>query len=121
MINEFKRWRPDCADMPEMSTCSKELDEGGWLVDIDKTVVRQEAMNLMRCIETDENLAIACVQLPEILLLIGAALDGSLRLPFKGPTPCSVDLVSLRASLASNRQFRFGYYRFISIIRGERS
>lgn len=104
-----------------MSTCSKELDEGGWLVDIDKTVVRQEAMNLMRCIETDENLAIACVQLPEILLLIGAALDGSLRLPFKGPTPCSVDLVSLRASLASNRQFRFGYYRFISIIRGERS
>lgn len=122
MINEFKRWRPDSTvDVQQMPTCSKKLDDDGWLVEIDKAVVRQEAMSLMRCIETDENLATVCVQLPEILILIEAALNGSLSLPFKGPMPCSVDLANLRTSLTSNRQFRFGYYRFISIIRGENS
>ncbi|ABR91864.1 Hypothetical protein mma_3046 [Janthinobacterium sp. Marseille] len=123
MTNEFKRWSRNVANADlkkdiSISSNTSLLNAGGWLMEIDKAAVRQQALNLMKCIETDDNLQTACTCLPEILLLLNASLDETLDLPFRGDTPCSVDLERLRTSVASNRDFRYRYYSFISLIRG---
>lgn len=123
MTNEFKRWRQDVANADvkkdiSISSNTSQLNAGVWVVEIDKAAVRQQALNLMKCIEADANLQAACTCLPEILLLLNAALDETLHLPFRGDTPCSVNLERLRTSIASNRDFRYRYYSFVSLIRG---
>lgn len=123
MTNEFKRWGQDVANANlkkdiSISSNTSQLNAGVWMMEIDKAAVRQQALNLMKCIETDANLQTACTCLPEILLLLNAALDETLDLPFNGDTPCSVNLERLRTSAASNRDFRYRYNSFISLIRG---
>jgi hypothetical protein len=126
MICEFKRWRGASSTIgqiraePSSASVSVKLvklDAGGWLTEIDKRALHREAVALQNCINANNNLAATC-ECAEILKLINAVVAGTLELPFKGSTPCRTQSEEFSASLASNRDFRFKYYRFISRIRG---